>query len=982
MVTRSSRRKTLGEKLAQTSRSEFVNRLDEVQILEDALINPDIERNIIYIWGIGGIGKSTLLTYYQQICQSRSVPVCLINTQVHNSILALLSGATQQMVLEGRAKKNFSVFFESAQRYIDLVTQTYAAEGQLVAKQTVASGVLTGLEEGIPFGIGAAAIEMIGKEKILNLFGSKLSYKDFNFLLDFEQTIVSDFITGLQVTFNDKRIVIMFDHLETFPNLEWLKMSFLPQIPENALLVLSSRNRPRPYWGQWLPLMRIIHLEELSSNDSREYLHRRGVLNADLMNTIVGITRGLPLGLSISADFIGSLTAANLLSQSDEIPRLVVDELLGRILSQVENSDIIRALEVCSLVSWFNADVLAEMMDIDPLKSKELLAELRSFSFVKTHPNGYVLHDVVASYIASSLKMESPDRYLSLHEAGKNYFTRLLERKKGDRTEALLAVLRHTLATNPDEGLTMLRQVAEERLLKYDLDTVRLIIHESHLLGVPKKVQSQVNYYRAILLRLEHRWDDAEFEFNKILGDKATSASLRINATIQLGNVCFDKGQWDKAILNFKRCLELISGTQNPNDEGFVWNRLGDIYAYTEINHQKAYDCFEHSIKCYTKADNQVGIGEVFVNLANISRMESKWGQACEYALKAIAVIETLDPYEHFRALDCLAHVYRFSGDFIKAREFAERSLELAEKLKNDKLVGQALDELGHINVLTNGWHNAESAYRSAMALFDNIGYQRGVAVVTGDIGELEKIRGNIQAAYNHIEASRSYFASVNEPFREAIMSCRLGDVLRLLGQYSQSRNCLEDALKVFRTGAYGYREAEALYYLGLLCLDRGEQDTGVTTLEQSLAVFKRHDMTYFVVKTEIALLSATWIDIADDSKITTFNSAVDSARQLGYVDLLATLSVMKGRLHLKSHQIEQAAHHYAESLKLSRQFSTELFEQQAKNVMADRENLLQTSGEDLELEFRTQLVSKLLDSNILKEFISAANGSGLDWRV
>src|SRR5512138_1737490 len=77
-----------------------------------------------------------------------------------------------------------------------------------------------------------------------------------------------------------QRTVILIDTYEALTPLDsWLRSSFLPQLPDTVLTVLAGRNAPDSAWQGdvgWQDLVRIISLRNLSQEESRAFLSKRG----------------------------------------------------------------------------------------------------------------------------------------------------------------------------------------------------------------------------------------------------------------------------------------------------------------------------------------------------------------------------------------------------------------------------------------------------------------------------------------------------------------------------------------------------------------------------------------------------------------------------------------------------------------------------------------------------------------------------------
>src|SRR5207245_9914102 len=74
--------------------------------------------------------------------------------------------------------------------------------------------------------------------------------------------------------------VLMFDTFEALAAIEsWFRDSFLPSLPGDMLVVVAGREPPSNVWRSvagWHHLLERIAVEELSLDESRDYLARRG----------------------------------------------------------------------------------------------------------------------------------------------------------------------------------------------------------------------------------------------------------------------------------------------------------------------------------------------------------------------------------------------------------------------------------------------------------------------------------------------------------------------------------------------------------------------------------------------------------------------------------------------------------------------------------------------------------------------------------
>src|SRR6185437_7282905 len=95
-----------------------------------------------------------------------------------------------------------------------------------------------------------------------------------------------------------ERNAIIVDTYELLSPLDnWLREVFLPQLPEQTLIVLAGRNPLPPTWSTdsgWQNLVRVVPLRNLTPDEGRAYLTRRAV-PLDQHQAVLAFTHSHPL---------------------------------------------------------------------------------------------------------------------------------------------------------------------------------------------------------------------------------------------------------------------------------------------------------------------------------------------------------------------------------------------------------------------------------------------------------------------------------------------------------------------------------------------------------------------------------------------------------------------------------------------------------------------------------------------------------------
>src|SRR5262249_44965035 len=103
------------------------------------------------------------------------------------------------------------------------------------------------------------------------------------------------------------RGVLLIDTYEALAPLDnWLRESFLPQLPGQTTIVIAGRHSPASAWRtdpDWSDLARIVSLRNLPPTDSREYLRARRIPEGQHQE-VLEFTHGHPLALALVADLL------------------------------------------------------------------------------------------------------------------------------------------------------------------------------------------------------------------------------------------------------------------------------------------------------------------------------------------------------------------------------------------------------------------------------------------------------------------------------------------------------------------------------------------------------------------------------------------------------------------------------------------------------------------------------------------------------
>ncbi len=232
------------------------------------------------------------------------------------------------------------------------------------------------------------------------------------------------------------RVVILIDTYENLAPLDdWLRQEFLPQLPDNILMVLASRQPPSLAWRAdpgWQSILHVLALRNLEPEESRNYLHKRRV-PGDQHTSVLDFTHGHPLALSLVADVFDQ--RGDIEFVPEDTPD-IVETLLEQLVQKVPGPAHRTALEACALVRVTTESILAAMLANNDVH--DLFDWLRSLSFIEVRRGGLFPHDLARDALVADLRWRNPDWYAQLKNRARKYYASRLSQASGNAQQRMM----------------------------------------------------------------------------------------------------------------------------------------------------------------------------------------------------------------------------------------------------------------------------------------------------------------------------------------------------------------------------------------------------------------------------------------------------------------------------------------------------------------------------------------------------------------
>ena len=221
------------------------------------------------------------------------------------------------------------------------------------------------------------------------------------------------------------------------------------------------------------------------------------------------------------------------------------------------------------------------------------------------------------------------------------------------------------------------------------------------------------------------------------------------------------------------------------------------------------------------------------------------------------------------------ANFYEASGDYDSALELVERSIQLAQKAGDDKLLSEIYNHRGKLlymrgdfetahDYLQQAWFLAQEQkdkigqadcmnslglvahyqadyevalyfFQEALELSEAMGDLVGLGNILHNLGSVHYDMGQYVAAQQCYEQAQMRQRNIGNRAGQAQTQHSLAKIYRTLGDFEAARRLFEESLAFFQSVGDRHHEAYSLYHLGFLHCRMGEYKTALNFLEEAI---------------------------------------------------------------------------------------------------------------------------------------------------
>jgi CHAT domain-containing protein/Flp pilus assembly protein TadD len=319
----------------------------------------------------------------------------------------------------------------------------------------------------------------------------------------------------------------------------------------------------------------------------------------------------------------------------------------------------------------------------------------------------------------------------------------------------------------------------------------------------------------------------------------ASDGDDEATALANVGYICNDLGERQRAISFYNQALLLRRTLRDRSGEALMLNNIGSVYSALGEK-QKALELYKQALSLSRSAGDQKVEGATLHNIGRIYDVLGEKQKALDTYTQALPLFRAVsDRQGEAVALNSIGSIYNDLGERKQALDFYAQSFSLSRAAKDYRT---AVTTVGNIAAVYNALGDKEKAlayYNQGLVLNRALGNRSGEASMLHNMGVVFSGLGDKQKALNYFSQALPLRRAVGDRYGEGVTLHDIGTAYDALGEKQKAFDYMDQALTIHRAIGDRRGEAATLNYLAYLERDRGNLAEALTNIENALVILE-----------------------------------------------------------------------------------------------------------------------------------------------
>ncbi len=285
--------------------------------------------------------------------------------------------------------------------------------------------------------------------------------------------------------------------------------------------------------------------------------------------------------------------------------------------------------------------------------------------------------------------------------------------------------------------------------------------------------------------------------------------------------------------------------------------------------------------KALELATQDIRKANIYRKISKTYERHSKYDEGIEAADKGLAILGDLADSARSELLGSMSWCYIRLGNYDKAMELQEISLENSKKIDDNKEIAMALHLMGTILWFRGRFDMALDYYQKAIIIQREIGDDRGKENTLNNIGVIYMEIGRLDEALEYFEEGLVYEEMIGDKNGMAGTIDNIGNICHTKGQVEKSLEHHLRSLELYRMVGNKNGIAWSLSSLGYVYPDMGDIPKGIQCHMDSVELCKEIGDKHILVYNYYGIAEAN-VKMKDyDTALKYVNMAMELAKEL-----------------------------------------------------------------------------------------------------
>jgi tetratricopeptide (TPR) repeat protein/CHAT domain-containing protein len=265
-----------------------------------------------------------------------------------------------------------------------------------------------------------------------------------------------------------------------------------------------------------------------------------------------------------------------------------------------------------------------------------------------------------------------------------------------------------------------------------------------------------------------------------------------------LGVLLETRGDYDAALRQYQLSLKIDEELDDRAGVARSLNHMGNLH-YRRGDYDAALEEYHLSLGIFEKLGDQAALTSLLHNVGTIYQSCGDYDTALQQYQLSSKIAEELGDREGIASsLHQVGMIHQDRGDYDVALQHFHLSLKIFEELGDREGIASSLHQVGMIHQDRSDYDAALQHYQLSLNIREEVGDRRGVAESLHQIGMIHQRLGNYDAALQQYQFSLKILEELGNRAGVAISLYQIGKVLTETGHYAKAFQHLLSALPTF----------------------------------------------------------------------------------------------------------------------------------------------------------------------------------------